>query len=104
MCIRDSPTTTVVEKIAFLMRIWSAIAPQTGPISADTTAVSYTHLDVYKRQLTISAKILALLVICHDCVEDMADLVLSMCIVYRCCNLHTCLLYTTDVYKRQLLM
>ena len=38
---------------------------------------------------SISAKLLALLIICHDCVEDMADLVLSMRIVYRCCNLHT---------------
>lgn len=37
---RDTPTTTVVEKIAFLMRIWSAIAPQTGPISADTTVIT----------------------------------------------------------------
>jgi len=36
----DTPTTTVVEKIAFLMRIWSAIAPQTGPISADTTVIT----------------------------------------------------------------
>ena len=53
MCIRDSPVAAAMAKVSSDCSVAQPIIDMTGYWDA-ATPVSYTHLDVYKRQDTTS--------------------------------------------------